>query len=251
MIILKSPEEIRKIRVANQIVARALNALKEMVKAGMTTAELDRAAEDMIVADGGRPSFKGYRGFPATLCASVNSQVVHGIPGKRKLKEGDIISLDLGAEYEGYYGDAAITVPVGGISAEAQRLIDVTREALYEGIGQAREGNHLSDISHAIQVHAEAAGFSVVMDFVGHGVGTKPHEDPQVPNYGPKGAGPILKTGMVLALEPMINAGAYEVKVLDDDWTVVTSDGGLSAHFEHSIAITRDGADVLSELAER
>ncbi len=248
MIILKSPEEIEKMRIANQIVARALKTLKEMVKPGMTTEELDRAAEEIILAAGARPSFKGYRGFPASLCASINSEVVHGIPGKRRLKEGDIISLDLGTEYEGYYGDAAITVAVGKVSPEANRLMDVTRESLYKGIEQAKEGKHLSDISHAIQAHAEAAGFSVVTDFVGHGIGTKPHEDPQVPNYGPKGVGPILKSGMVLAIEPMINAGTHYVEVLDDDWTVVTRDGKLSAHFEHSIAITRNGADVLSEL---
>jgi methionyl aminopeptidase len=251
MIILKSREEVEKIRAANQIVAKALLVLKDMVKPGITTAELDRVAEDTILAAGGRPSFKGYRGFPATLCASVNSEVVHGIPGGRKLKEGDIISLDLGAEYEGYYGDAAVTVPVGTASDEAKRLMEVTRESLYKGIAQAKEGNHVSDISHAIQAHAEAAGFSVVTDFVGHGVGTKPHEDPQVPNYGPKGVGPLLKKGMVLAIEPMINAGTHEVKVLADDWTVVTRDGRLSAHFEHSIAITENGADVLSELAGR
>ncbi|MBI5638384.1 MAG: type I methionyl aminopeptidase [Nitrospinae bacterium] len=249
MIIIKTPEEIEKMRVANQIVAKALLKLKEMVKPGVTTAELDRVAEESIRGAGARPSFKGYKGFPAALCASVNEVVVHGIPGKRKLQEGDIIGLDLGAEYEGYYGDAAITLPVGKISPEAERLLRVTREALYKGIGWMTEGNRLSDISHAVQTHAEAAGFSVVTDFVGHGIGTAPHEDPQVPNYGPAGQGPILKRGMVLAIEPMINAGTRPVQVLDDEWTVVTRDRKLSAHFEHSIAITEDGPDILSEFA--
>lgn len=251
MIILKSPEEIEKIRAADRIVAKTLMALKEMVKPGMTTAELDRAAEEMVRAEGARPTFKGYRGFPAALCVSVNSEVVHGIPGKKKLKEGDIVSLDLGADCEGYFGDAAITVGVGEISAHAQRLMDVTRESLYKGIEQATEGNRLSDISHAIQTHVEAAGFSVVTDFVGHGIGTQQHEDPQIPNYGPKGAGPLLKRGMVLAIEPMVNAGTHQVKVLDDGWTVVTRDGGLSAHFEHSIAVMPEKADILSEYAGR
>ncbi len=247
MIIIKTAEEIEKMRVANQIVAKALLKLKEIVTPGITTAELDRIAEESIRSAGARPSFKGYKGFPASLCASINEVVVHGIPGKRKLREGDVIGLDLGAEYEGYYGDAAITLPVGRISPEAERLLRVTREALYKGIERMREGNRLSDISHAVQAHAEAAGFSVVTDFVGHGIGTAPHEDPQVPNYGPAGQGPILKRGMVLAIEPMINAGKHPVQVLDDDWTVVTRDRKLSAHFEHSIAITETGPDVLSE----
>ncbi len=249
MIIIKTPEEIEKMRIANQVVVKALLKLKEMVKPGITTAELDIVAEESIRGAGARPSFKGYRGFPASLCASINEVVVHGIPGKRKLQEGDIIGLDLGAEYEGYYGDAAITLPVGKITPEAERLLRVTREALYKGIERMKEGNRLSDISHAVQVHAEAAGFSVVTDFVGHGIGTAPHEDPQVPNYGPAGQGPILKRGMVLAIEPMINAGGHPVQVLEDEWTVVTRDRKLSAHFEHSIAITETGPDILSEFA--
>ncbi len=249
MIIIKTAEEIEKMRVANQIVVAALLKLKEMVKPGITTAELDRVAEESIRGAGARPSFKGYKGYPASLCASINEVVVHGIPGNRKLQEGDVIGLDLGAEYQGYYGDAAITLPVGKISPEAARLLRVTREALYKGIAQMKEGNRLSDISHAVQTHAEAAGFSVVTDFVGHGIGTAPHEDPQVPNYGPAGQGPILKRGMVLAIEPMINAGKHPVQVLDDDWTVVTRDRKLSAHFEHSIAITEAGPDILSEFA--
>jgi methionyl aminopeptidase len=248
MIILKSPEEIEKIRAANEIVALALESLKEMVKPGITTAQLDRAAEEFIRSRGARPSFKGYRGFPAALCISLNEEVVHGIPGRRRLREGDIASLDLGAELDGYYGDAAITVPVGRVSAEAKRLMDVTRESLYKGIEKMREGNRLSDVSHAVQSHAEGAGFSVVTDFVGHGVGSSPHEDPQVPNYGRPGEGPVLKRGMVLAIEPMINAGGSDVRVLDDGWTVVTCDGGLSAHFEHSVAVTAGGPDVLSGL---
>lgn len=248
MINIKTDEEIEKMRIANQIVAKSLRKLTDMVRENTTTDELDKAAEEMILNEGARPSFKGYRGFPNALCASVNEVVVHGIPGKQKLKNGDIVSLDLGVEYEGYYGDAAITCSVGDVSDDAKRLMKVTREALYKGIENAKAGNHLSDISHAIQEMAESAGFSVVTDFVGHGIGTSPHEDPQIPNYGPKGQGPILKKGMVLAIEPMVNAGTWQVNVLDDKWTVVTDDGRLSAHFEHSVAITDNGPDILSEL---
>ena len=248
MINIKTDEEIEKMRIANQIVAKSLKKLTEMVCENTTTDELDKAAEEMILKEGARPSFKGYRGFPSALCVSVNEVVVHGIPGKKKLKKGDIVSLDLGTEYEGYYGDAAITCSVGEVTDEAKRLMKVTRDALYKGIENAKAGSHLSDISHAIQQMAESAGFSVVTDFVGHGIGTSPHEDPQIPNYGPKGQGPILKKGMVLAIEPMVNAGTWQVNVLDDKWTVVTEDGSLSAHFEHSVAITDNGPDILSEL---
>jgi len=248
MINIKTGEEIEKMRTANQIVAKSLRKLTEMICENTTTDELDKAAEEMILKEGARPSFKGYRGFPNALCVSINEVVVHGIPGKKKLKNGDIVSLDLGTEYEGYYGDAAITCSVGEVSDEAKRLIKVTREALFKGIENAKAGNHLSDISNAIQQMAESAGFSVVTDFVGHGIGTSPHEDPQIPNYGPKGQGPILKKGMVLAIEPMVNAGTWQVNVLDDKWTVVTEDGRLSAHFEHSVAITDNGPDILSEL---
>lgn len=248
MINIKTDEEIEKMRIANQIVAKTLKKLTAMICENTTTDELDKAAEEMILKEGARPSFKGYRGFPNALCVSVNEVVVHGIPGKKKLKKGDIVSLDLGTEYEGYYGDAAITCSVGKVSDEAKRLMKVTREALYKGIENAKAGSHLSDISHAIQQMAESAGFSVVTDFVGHGIGTSPHEDPQIPNYGPKGQGPILKKGMVLAIEPMVNAGNWQVNVLDDKWTVVTEDGMLSAHFEHSVAITDNGPDILSEL---
>ena len=248
MINIKTDEEIEKMRTANQIVAKSLRKLTEMACENTTAAELDKAAEEMILKEGARPSFKGYRGFPNALCVSINEVVVHGIPGKKKLKNGDIVSLDLGTEYEGYYGDAAITCSVGEVSDEAKRLMKVTREALFKGIENAKAGNHLSDISNAIQRMAESAGFSVVTDFVGHGIGTLPHEDPQIPNYGPKGQGPILKKGMVLAIEPMVNAGTWQVNVLDDKWTVVTEDGRLSAHFEHSVAITDNGPDILSEL---
>jgi len=248
MINIKTDEEIEKMRVANQIVARALAKLKKMVREGVTTLELDSEAEKLVRSEGARPSFKGYRGFPGSLCTSLNDEVVHGIPCGRKLKNGDIVKLDLGSEYEGYYGDSAVTVAVGDIPEGTRRLMRVTKEALYKGIEQMRAGNHLSDISNAIQTHAEQAGYSVVTDFVGHGIGTSPHEDPQVPNYGPKGQGPILKKGMVFAIEPMINAGTSEVRIKDDDWTVVTTDGKLSAHFEHSVAITENGPAILSEL---
>lgn len=250
MINIKTEEEIEKMRFANQIVARVLKKLTAMVRQDTTTRELDTMAEEMILKEGARPSFKGYRGFPNALCASINEEVVHGIPDDRKLRNGDILSLDLGSEYEGYYGDAAVTCPVGETSEEANRLMRVTRAALYEGIEKCKAGNHLSDISNAIQTRAESEGFSVVTDFVGHGIGTSPHEDPQVPNYGPGGHGPILKKGMVLAIEPMVNAGTWQVNVLKNDWTVVTTDGRLSAHFEHSVAITENGPDILSELED-
>jgi len=246
MIILKSEEEIEKLRIANQILARALKKLGNMVEAGVTTGDLDRTAEEMIRADGAKPSFKGYRGFPGTLCTSINDEVVHGIPGDRALKNGDIIKLDLGTEVDGYYGDSAMTIAVGDVPESTLKLMRVTEEALYKGIDQMHTGNRLSDISNAIQRHAEGNGFTVVTDFVGHGIGRAPHEDPQVPNYGPAGQGPELKAGMVLALEPMVNCGTHEVEVLDDGWTVITKDKELSAHFEHSIAITENGPDILS-----
>ena len=249
MIILKSEAEVEKIRVACQIVAETLEYLKENIKPGMTTTDLDRMAEERILKKGGKPAFKGYRNFPATLCASINSEVVHGIPSKKSvLNEGDIIGLDLGAIVDGFYGDAAISVPVGEISTEARNLIKTTEESLYKGIEQARMGNRLSDISHAVQVHVEAAGYSVVRDFVGHGIGRNLHEDPQIPNYGEPGQGPVLKKGMVLALEPMVNMGKNPVIILDDKWTVVTRDGSLSAHFEHTISITENGPVILSSL---
>lgn len=229
--------------------AETLEQLKEKVKPGVTTEDLDRIAEESIVKKGGKPAFKGYRNFPATLCASVNSEVVHGIPSKKSLlSEGDIIGLDLGAIYDGFYGDAAITVPVGKISKAAENLIKITEESLYKGIDQAKIGNRLSDISHAVQVHVESAGYTVVREFVGHGIGRNLHEEPQIPNYGDPGQGPRLKKGMVLALEPMVNLGKSAVNILSDKWTVVTKDGSLSAHFEHTISITEEGPVILTSL---
>lgn len=248
MIVLKSPQEIEKIGQACRIVAMTLVYLKEWVKPGVSTRELDRLAEEFIVKQGARPAFKGYRDFPCTLCTSINEEVVHGIPSKRQLKEGDIIGIDAGAVVEGYFGDAAITLPVGKTTPEIQRLMEVTEQALYKGIAQASPGNRLSDISHAIQTHAEGAGYSVVTDFVGHGIGRNLHEDPQVPNFGQPGQGPRLKEGMVLAIEPMVNMGGSAVKILEDHWTVVTQDGRLSAHFEHTIAVTSQGPVILTKL---
>jgi methionyl aminopeptidase len=251
MIILKTPDEIEIMAKASRLVAETLQALKREVRPGVTTEALDRMAEDFIRARGGQPAFKGYRNYPKTLCASVNEQVVHGIPSKRILKEGDIIGLDLGAIVDGYYGDSAVTVTVGAVRPKVAELLRVTEEALYAGIAQAVVGNRLSDISHAIQQHAEAAGFSVVTDFVGHGIGRQLHEEPQVPNYGKPGQGPRLQVGMVLAIEPMVNMGASGVRILDDRWTAVTKDGSLSAHFEHTIAIQPDGPPrILSQIAE-
>lgn len=248
MIILKSDRELQAMREAGRIVALCRAELEKAVRPGISTLELDRIANEFIRKMGAAPSFKGYNGFPASICTSVNDQVVHGIPGPRRLKEGDIISLDIGAFYQGFHGDAAITVPVGRINPEAARLLKVTEESLYRGIEKARAGNRLSDIGGAVQAHVEAAGFSVVRDYVGHGIGRKMHEDPQIPNFGPPGLGPLLKAGMTLAIEPMINAGGYQVRTLEDKWTVVTVDGSLSAHFEHTIAIAHDGPILLTEI---
>jgi methionyl aminopeptidase len=234
------------LRRANAIVAEVFEELVKQVAPGVTTLELDQAAERMILEKGGIPAFKGYRGFPRTLCISINEQVVHGIPDSRRLKDGDLVSIDSGVNYNGYYGDAAITLPVGDVDDQGRRLLEVTEKALYLGIEKARAGNRLSDISCAIQGWVESHGFSVVRDFVGHGIGKALHEDPQIPNYGPPHQGPRLEYGMVLALEPMVNEGTYEVKVLSDGWTVVTADGKRSAHFEHSILITDEGAEILS-----
>ncbi|HJU04841.1 MAG TPA: type I methionyl aminopeptidase [Nitrospiraceae bacterium] len=251
MIILKTPDEVETIAKASRLVAETLQMLKREVRPGVTTDELDRAAEAFIRARGGLPAFKGYRNYPKTLCASVNEQVVHGIPSKRVLKEGDIIGLDLGAIVDGFYGDSAVTVSVGPVHPKVNELLRTTEEALYAGIAQAVVGNRLSDISHAIQQHAEAAGFSVVTDFVGHGIGRQLHEEPQVPNYGKPGHGPRLQVGMVLAIEPMVNMGDSGVRILDDRWTAVTKDGSLSAHFEHTIAIQASGPPrILSRVAE-
>ena len=249
MIILKTPDEIAVMAKASRVVAEALAVLKSAVKAGITTDELDRLAESEIRARGAIPAFKGYRNYPKTLCASVNEQVVHGIPSKRVLKEGDIIGLDLGAIVGGFYGDSAVTVAVGRIDEKTAALVRITEESLALAIEQATVGNRLSDISHAVQRHVEAAGYSVVTEFVGHGIGRQLHEEPQVPNYGKPGQGPRLQAGMVLAIEPMVNMGGPAVRVLEDRWTAVTADGSLSAHFEHTLAIQPSGpALVLSQL---
>jgi methionyl aminopeptidase len=246
MVILKSPEEIEKMRASNLIVADILQELSTLVKPGVKTIELDRYAEEQARKRGARPAFKGYRGYSHSLCTSVNNVVVHGIPSERILEEGDILSLDFGIYYQGYYGDAALTVPVSRVSEAARKLMQVTEESLYRGIEQARAGNRLGDISAAVQECVEVAGFSVVRDFVGHGIGKSLHEDPQIPNYGVRGKGVELRPGMVFAIEPMVNEGTYEVKVLSDGWTVQTADGKLSAHFEHSVVITENGPVILS-----
>ena len=247
-IVLKSQQEIEKMRRSNRIVAEILGEIKEAARPGITTRNLDELAQTLLEKHGARSAFQGYNGYPAVLCTSVNEEVVHGIPSGRVLKEGDILSLDFGVVYDDYYGDAAITVPIGQISDEAQRLIRVAQEALSLGLQQARAENHVSDISAAIQRHTESHGFSVVRDFVGHGIGRFMHEKPQVPNFGIPGRGVRLKTGMTLAIEPMINAGGYEVVVLGDGWTAVTKDRSLSAHFEHSVAVTENGPYILSQL---
>ena len=238
-------------RLANVLVADVLAELAGLVAPGVTTADLDAAAERLVRAAGAEPAFKGYRGYPATLCASVNEQVVHGIPSARALVEGDIISLDMGVKLNGFFGDSAVTVPVGRISDDASALLRVTRESLDKGIGQVRPGGRVSDIGHAIQAHVEAGGFSVVREFVGHGIGASLHEEPQIANYGEPGRGPRLAEGMVLAIEPMVNLGRAAVKVLGDGWTAVTRDGSLSAHFEHTVAVTKDGPLVLTQPQRR
>lgn len=248
MISIKSEKEIELMRVAGRIVAETHEKLKEVIKPGITTRELDIIAEEYIKKNGALPAFKGYYGFPASICTSINEQVVHGIPGPVVLKDGDIVGIDIGAIYEGYYGDAARTHGVGAISSDAQRLIKVTEESFFVGIEYAREGNRLSDISHAIQQYVESHGYSVVRDLVGHGIGRKMHEDPQVPNYGLAGRGPRLAAGMTIAVEPMVNQGKYAVKTLSDGWTVVTADGSLSAHYENTIVITKKAPELLTLL---
>ena len=246
MIVCKSAGEIERMRAANALVAGVLAELAGMVAPGVTTRDLDAVAERLVRAGGAEPAFKGYRGYPATLCASVNEQVVHGIPSERKLAEGDILSLDMGVKLNGFYGDSAITVPVGRVSDEARRLLTVTQEALDLGIAQVKVGGRISDIGHAIQGHVEAHGFSVVREFVGHGIGAALHEEPQIANYGDPGRGPRMAEGMVLAIEPMVNMGRPAVRVLADGWTAVTKDGSLSAHFEHTVAVTKKGPLVLT-----
>jgi len=233
-------------RKSGLIVAEALDKLSKLVEPGITTLELDRFAEDHILKRGAKPAFKGYRGYPYTLCASVNEQVVHALPSERKLSEGDIVSLDLGAIVDGYYGDAAVTVPVGQVSEEATRLMAVTQESLRLAIEVTRPGNRLSDVSHAVQAAVEAGGFAVVRLFVGHGIGRALHEEPQIPNFGPPGRGPMLKPGLVLAIEPMVTAGSPEVMILEDRWTAVTCDRSLAAHFEHTVAVTEEGVEILT-----
>ncbi len=245
MIVLKADWEIEKMRQAGALTAKVRDYVAALVRPGITTRELDEAARRFIEERGGIPSFLGYEGFPASICASVNGVVVHGIPGEQALREGDIISLDLGVVVDGYHGDTAITVPVGKIAQRAQQLLDVTRASLLAGVAQAVPGNHLSDISHAVERVATEAGFSVVVDFVGHGIGREMHEDPQIPNYGPPGRGVQLRRGMVLAIEPMINMGGADVRIRGDGWTVETVDGLPSAHFEHTVAVG-DPPDVLT-----
>jgi methionyl aminopeptidase len=247
VIVCRSAAELERLRAAGQLVGQVLAALSAHVAPGVTTAEIDALAERMIRAAGATPAFKGYHGYPATICASINHEVIHGIPSAaRTLVEGDILSIDVGAQLDGYFGDSAITLPVGRISDEAARLLRVTDEALARAIACARPGGRISDIGHAVQAHVEANGFSVVREFVGHGIGQRMHEEPQVPNYGEPGRGPRLAEGMVLAIEPMVNAGKAAVKVLADGWTAVTRDGSLSAHFEHTVAITAAGPEVLT-----
>jgi len=248
MVILKLPEEIEKARASNRIVAEVLNRISEKVKPGVRTRDLDKLAEDIVQKRGAKPAFKGYRGFPHALCTSINEVVVHGMPSERVLAEGDIIGLDFGVYYRGFFGDATITLPVGKISEKALRLIEVTEKSLYKGIEEAKTGNRLGAISAAVQATVESAGFSVVRDYVGHGIGKNLHEDPQIPNFGKKDRGIELKSGMILAIVPMVNEKNFQVKVLPDGWTVVTADRGLSAHFEHSVAITDNGPDILSKL---
>lgn len=246
MIILKSPEEIRLLRRAGRLVAEAHALVAELIRPGVTTAELDEAVEALIRKAGGIPTFKGYHGYPASICTSVDNEVIHGIPGPRRLEEGQIVSVDIGVTLDGFVGDGAWTYPVGQVTPEVRRLLETTEEALYRGIEAARPGNRISDIGHAVQTFVESRGYSVVRDFVGHGVGRQMHEDPQVPNFGPPGRGPRIKEGMCLAIEPMVNMGRHEVRILDDQWTAVTVDGSLSAHFEHTVVVTRDGPEILT-----
>lgn len=246
----RTGEEIAAIAAASQIVAMTLEELGRALRPGVTTAELDRLAETFIRDHGGRPAFKGYRGFPASICPSVNEQVVHGIPGERRLLEGDIVGIDVGVEKGGYYGDAARTFAVGDVSTEARRLLQVAEESLMLGVAQAKPGARVGDIGHAVQSHVESHGFSVVRALVGHGIGREMHEEPAVPNFGSPGRGPRLFAGLVLAIEPMVNQGTLDVVTLDDGWTVATKDGKLSAHFEHTVAVTADGPEILSVLPQ-
>lgn len=248
MIVIKTEREIEIMREAGKIVAKTHLELQQHIRPGITTEQLDHIAEKYIQSQGAIPSFKGYNGFTGSICTSVNEELVHGIPGKRVLREGDIISIDIGAYYNGYHADSAWTYPVGEIDEDSKRLLKVTEQSLYRGLEEAKPGERLSNISHAIQTYVEAEGFSIVREYVGHGIGQNLHEDPQVPHYGPPGKGPRLKPGMVLCIEPMVNAGSRYVKTLPDNWTVVTMDGKRCAHFEHTIAITESGYEILTKI---
>ncbi len=246
MITIKSPREIELLRIAGEITGSTHNYLKPYIKPGITTKELDTLAEEYILSRDATPSFKGYDGFPGTVCISINEEVVHGIPGNRKLKEGDIVTLDIGACYKGYHGDSAWTYAVGKISDEKQKLMDVTKESLFKGLEQVKAGNRIGDIGHAVQEYAESFGYGVVRELVGHGVGTDVHEEPDVPNYGKAHTGPILKEGMVIAVEPMITMGDKAICILDDDWTIITQDEKPAAHFEHTVVVTKEGYEILT-----
>jgi methionyl aminopeptidase len=239
-------EDLTRIRESNRLCAQVLHEVTQSIEPGIPTEELDRIAEKLVRSKGARPAFKGYHGYPASLCVSINEQVIHGIPGSRMVQPGDVVSVDMGVEYRGFYGDCSKTVPVGSVNDEVKELLKVTEHALMAGIDRARDGNRISDISHAIQITAESAGFSVVQDFVGHGIGRALHEPPQIPNYGPPGEGIILKSGMVFAIEPMVNIGDHRVRILSDGWTAVTWDSSCSAHFEHTVLVTGDGAEILT-----
>jgi methionyl aminopeptidase len=248
MILLKSPREIARMEKANRIVAEILEEVKERVRPGVETRELDELAEEACGRHGVKPAFKGYRGYPGSICISVNEEIVHGIPGARVIRDGDLVSLDFGVRYDGFYGDAALTLAVGEVSPEARKLMAATAESLDAAIAQVQVGAHLTNISHAVQTVVEGHGFSVIREFVGHGIGRSLHEDPQIPNFGPPGRGPKLEAGMTLAIEPMTSSGSWRVRILQDGWTAVTQDGSLAAHFEHTVALTDKGAVVLSRL---
>jgi methionyl aminopeptidase len=248
MILLKSLQEIARMELANRIVAEILEGVKERIRPGVETRELDELAEELCRRRQVEPAFKGYRGYPRSICVSVNEEIVHGIPGARKLKTGDLVSLDFGVKHDGYYGDAAVSVAVGEVAPRARALMEATEASLYAGIARVKTGNRLSDISHAVQTVVEGKGFAVIREFVGHGIGRALHEDPQIPNFGPPGRGPVLQPGMTLAIEPMTSAGSWKVKILEDGWTAVTQDGSLAAHFEHTVALTEKGVLILSRL---
>jgi methionyl aminopeptidase len=246
MIPLKSKQDLEMIGESGKILAKIMQKLREFIRAGISTQEIDQLTEELVCKENAIPAFKGYKGFPANICTSINEEIVHGIPGERRLENGDIISLDLGINYKGYFSDAAITLAIGGIETKTKKLMEVTKTALSEGIKQARIDNHLSDISYAIQSYVEKNGFSVVREFVGHGIGLKLHEEPEIPNFGRPQQGPILREGMVFAIEPMVNMGTWESKILDNGWTAVTKDGLVSSHFEHTVAITENGPAILT-----